>query len=390
MKILHVITCLDDGGAEAVLYRLCTHDGENQHVVVSLMDAGKYGPLLRAGGVDVYCLGMPRGRFWLAGLRHLWRLMRTQRPDVVQTWMYHADLVGGVVARLAGVRAVCWGVRNTTLEPGSSARGTIWVARACARLSRRVPRTIVSCSREAARVHGALGYATEKFTVIPNGYDLKRFAPDVAAQERLRAKWDIAADLPLIGMVARFDPQKDHTTLLSALGQFARAGAAFHAVLVGAGIDADNAALEGAIKAAGLDGQVRLLGGRDDVPAVMNALDLHALSSAYGEAFPNVLAEAMACGTPCVTTDVGDAALIVGDTGWVVPPRDAEALAAAIDDAMRERAERPAAWAQRRRAARERVVEHFDVERMAGAYRAAWRTAAGGAARPVKVPQAAR
>jgi glycosyltransferase involved in cell wall biosynthesis len=377
LRVLHVITCLDDGGAEASLYRLCTHDGENRHVVVSLMDAGKYGPLLRAAGIDVHCLGMPRGRFRPAALRQLWRLLRTQRPDVVQTWMYHADLVGGVVARLAGVRAMCWGVRNTTLEPSSSARGTIWVARACARLSRWVPRTIISCSREAARVHGALGYATDKFVVIPNGYDLTRFAPDVAAQERLRAQWGVAADEPLIGMVARFDPAKDHATLLAALGRFARTGAAFNAVLVGTGMDASNAALRAAISAEKLDRRVRLLGRRDDVPAVMNALDLHVLSS-RAEAFPNVLAEAMACGTPCVTTDVGDAALIVGDTGWVVPPRDTEALAAAIGEALRERADCAGHWQARRRAARERVAGEFDIERMVAAYRAVWQAARDG------------
>ena len=330
MNILHIITGLSDGGAEAVLYRLCTHDTQNRHVVVSLMDLGKYGPLLQAAGVAVHGLGMPRGRVTPGGLLCLWRLLRAQRPDVVQTWMYHADLIGGVVARLAGVPAVCWGLRNTALEPGASTRSTIWVARLCAWLSRPVPRAIVSCSREAVRVHRALGYAAEKFVVISNGYDLTRFTPDVDARQRLRTAWGIDDGMPLIGMVARLDPQKDHATLIAALARLAQAGTAFRCVLVGGGVDAGNAALREAIGTAGLHAFVRLLGRRDDIPAVMNALDLHVLSS-RGEAFPNVLAEAMACGTPGVTTDVGDAALIVGDTGWVVPPRDTDALARALE-----------------------------------------------------------
>lgn len=378
MNIVHIITGLNDGGAEAVLYRLCMHDTENRHLVVSLMDEGKYGPLLQTAGVEVHCLGMPRGRLTASGLMHLWRLLRERRPDVVQTWMYHADLVGGVVARLAGVQAVCWGIRHTTLPPGVSTRGTILVARLCAWLSGRVPRAIVSCSHEAVRVHRTLGYAARKFVVIPNGCDLARFAPDAAARQRLRAQWDLADETPVIGMVARFDPQKDHANLVSSLARLASTGTPFCCVLAGTGVDERNPALCRAIDDAGLARTIRLLGRRDDVPAVMNALDVHVLSSRSGEAFPNVLAEAMACGTLCVTTDVGDAALIVGDTGWVVPPRDPDALAGALAEALAARHD-SAAWQARRRAAREHVALHFDIGRMAQSYRAVWRRVQSGA-----------
>jgi glycosyltransferase involved in cell wall biosynthesis len=233
-----------------------------------------------------------------------------------------------------------------------------------------------------------LGYAAEKFVIIPNGYDVGRFRPDAAARARLRAEWGVPDGVPLLGMVARFDPQKDHANLLAACARLQASGADFAAVLVGTGCDAGNAALVQQLAAAGLTQRVRLLGRRDDVPAVMAALDLHVLSSAYGEAFPNVLAEAMACGTPCVTTDVGDAAQIVGETGWAVPPRDAAALAEGIAAALKEWRERPDEWAVRRCAARERVVEHFDIERMVTAYRAVWQTARDDASRSAKTSQA--
>ena len=374
MKVLHVITGLNDGGSEAVLYRLITYDPQDTHVVVSLTGEGKYGPLLRQAGVLVAALDMPRGRVTWRGLIQLWRLLRATKPDVVQTWMYHADLLGGLLARLRRIPVV-WGIRNTTLVPGQSTRSTLWVARACAALSRVVPQRIVACAQAAVTVHGALGYDTARMVVIPNGYDLTRFAPDRAARQRLRQAWGVADDVPLIGMVARFDPQKDHANFIDALGHLARQGMAFAAVAVGTGVDEDNAALVGRIEAQGLVDRMRLLGPTQDVSGVMNALDLHVLSSAYGEAFPNVLAEAMACGTPCVSTDVGDAAAIVGETGWIVPPKDSVALAQAIEAALSAWRDR-AAWAQRQAACRARISEHFSIESMAHRYRAVWQQVA--------------
>ncbi|WBX84777.1 glycosyltransferase family 4 protein [Sphingosinicella microcystinivorans] len=369
MIVLHLITDLDDGGAEAVLYRLCRHDPIDRHHVVSLMDAGKYGPLLEAHGVAVTCLDMPRGRIKLSSLWRLWRLLRQVRPDVVQTWMYHADLLGGVGARLAGIRNVNWSIHHTTLVPNESRRSTILVAKLCALLSRFIPRVIVCCARKSREVHSRLGYDEGRMHVIPNGYDLNVFQPDPDAGAALRADLGLGIDASVIGFVARHDPLKDHRNLLQALNVLKTHGEAPVCLLIGSGMDADNEVLAGLISDMGLGEHVRLLGRRSDVPIVMNALDLHVMSS-RSEAFPNVLAEAMACGTPCVSTDVGDAAEIIGDTGWIVPPRDPEALADAIAKGLREQT--GPARPTRREAARRRVAERFSIERMVDSYRTVW------------------
>lgn len=373
MRVLHIITGLGDGGAEAVLHRLITHDPLDEHHVVSLTGLGKYGPLLRERGLKVTALEMPRGRMTLAGLKGLWRAVQQGRPDVIQTWMYHADLLGGVVGRLAGVPVV-WGIRNTTLEPGLSSRNTILVARLCARLSRWAPRRIIACAQAAVEAHAALGYDRGRMVVIPNGYDLARFRPDAEARVRLRREWDVPDGVPLLGMVARWDPQKDHANLIAALRLLQQRGAMFRAVLVGSGVDESNTGLMSVLREAGLGERVRPLGPRLDIPALMNALDIHVLSSAYGEAFPNVLAEAMACGTPCVATGVGDAAQIVGETGWVVPPRNAAALADALQQAI-EAAREPQGWRDRQQACRQRIQERYSLEAMVRRYRAVWEEA---------------
>ncbi|MDD5631280.1 MAG: glycosyltransferase, partial [Methylococcales bacterium] len=273
LRICHIITGLTDGGAETVLYRLCGHDKQNRHTVISLRDAGIYGALLEASGITVDYLDMPRGRVTLRGLRRLWMLLSSERPDVVQTWMYHADLIGGLVARLARIPIVCWGIRHSNLELGKSSRSTILIAKVCAWLSHWVPHVIVSCSEQAATVHQALGYAKEKFTIIPNGYDLVELAPDSEARTQLRREWGFNENTALLGMAARYDSQKDHVSLVKALRLVKHKNESFQCVLVGAEIDASNHELCSLIENQGVKDNVLLLGPRNDIPGVMNALD---------------------------------------------------------------------------------------------------------------------
>jgi glycosyltransferase involved in cell wall biosynthesis len=394
LRVTHVITGLGQGGAEAVLFRLATYPGQNvQHTVISLTDDGVYGERLRAAGITVHTLGMARGRVSPRGFTTLRRLLVAQRPDAVQTWMYHADLIGGVAARLAGVRAIAWGIRNSGSHLQRSSRSARLVLKLCALLSGRIPAAIVCAARDSAVRHEGYGYRADRLLVIANGYDLSRYQPDDQARRRVRAQWQVSEDVPVIGCVARWDPLKDHANLLGALAVLARQGqtsvsgagavnpyATLRCALVGRGMTPDNAELRALLERLGVSDRVLLLGPSDDVPAVMNALDLHVLSSC-AEGFPNVVAEAMACGTPCVVTDAGDAGHIVGDTAPVVPTENAQALAEGIDRALR-------AIAARGRGAvggpgRARVLAQFDLGHMVAQYESLWRRLANGDTLPV-------
>ncbi len=377
LRVLHIITGLGQGGAESVLFRLATYPGTDvEHVVVSLTDEGLYGERLRAAGVAVHALGMKRGRVSLGGFMALRSLIASSRPDAVQTWMYHADLIGGLAARLAGVRAIAWGIRNSGEHLERSSRSARLVLRACALLSGRVPKAIVCAAQKSAERHADKGYDRERMVVIANGYDLSRFAPNDEARQRVRAQWGLPQDVPAIGCVARWDPLKDHANLLRAVAALVRDGrdAGLRCVLIGRGMDTANAELAALIDRLGLRDRLVLAGPSDDVPAAMNGLDLHVLSSC-AEGFPNVVAEAMACGVYCVVTDVGDAAYIVGDAGVVVPPEQSEALARGIETALREVASRGRARAGE--AGRARVLENFDLARMVQSYVAVWRRISG-------------
>lgn len=365
-NIAHVATGLGVGGAEMALLNLLSHL-DRQSFECEVFSLSRQAPLaerIRALGVPVHVLGMrpgapdPRGYLRLVG--HLRRF----RPHLVQTWMYHADLLGGLAAPLASQPPVVWGIHLTVGEMSGLKAATRLVIRLNARLSRRLPAVIVCCAEAALRTHAALGYDAARMRVIPNGIDLRRFAPQPAARARLRAELGLPAETPLIGMAARFDPHKDHRNFLRAAALLHRQRPEVHFVLWGREITLHNPDLAAWVRADGLEGVVHLLGLRDDSAALTAALDLATLSS-WGEAFPMVIGEAMACGVPCVSTDVGDAALLLGETGRVVPRRDPQALARAWDDLL---ALPPSARQALGRAARQRVADRFSVEQMAGAY----------------------
>jgi glycosyltransferase involved in cell wall biosynthesis len=370
-KVLHVITGLNNGGAEAVLFRLCVNDLENEHLVVSLMDFGKYGPLLLDKGIDVFCLNMPQGNVTITGLLQLYRLFKELKPDVVQTWMYHADLIGGVVARSAGIKNVFWNIRHSNLEKGLSNKNTIYVAKACAYLSHVIPKAIICCASNAVSVHTELGYSKKKMNVIGNGYELDRLSINQKQGDAVKKEFSLSDTSYILGMVGRYDPQKDHLNLLKSLNLLDNKGLDFKCLLVGRELNNKNTELMQHIKNLNLTGSIILLDQRSDIPAIMNALDIHILSSSFGEAFPNVLAESMACGTPCVTTDVGDAALIVGDTGWVVPPSSTECLTQALQEACEEK-ENTVLWKIRQQEARMRIVDNFSLKNMIKKYHRVW------------------
>jgi glycosyltransferase involved in cell wall biosynthesis len=369
MRVLHVITGLGGGGAEAALYRLATSDAGNTHHVISLRGRGVYASRLEEGGVGVTTLGLSFNPLGVARLFSFLRLVRELKPDIIQTWMYHADLLGGIAARISGVPVV-WGIRQTLLTRPYTSGMTIAVARVCAWMSKRVPAAIVSCSSRALKSHQAFGYRSRRMIVIPNGYDLSAFYPAPDLRSEFREEQAIPEDVFVIGMVARLDPTKDHNTLFAACKRLRSAGVPFHLVLVGAGLEPGQEAIEGLIKEADLGGCVSLLGFRADVARVMNGIDLHVLSSVT-EAFPNVIAEAMACGTPCVTTDAGDAAQIVGEGGWVVPAGDPGQLADALVAAARLHQNRPE-WEDLRSRVRVRMVDGFGIERMVHRFRELW------------------
>jgi glycosyltransferase involved in cell wall biosynthesis len=369
-KVLHIISGLNDGGAEGVLYRLVTNDKNNTHIVVSLTGEGKYGAMLKDAGIEVQYLRMKKNLLLPNSLLNLYRLIIKSNIDVVQTWMYHADLVGGVIARLAGVKKVFWGIRHSELTKEDSSRTVRIIAKICSVLSHIVPKKIICCAEYAKNAHVALGYSSNRMVVISNGYDLtKTGSLSISSDLKVAVGCDFKF---ILGMVARYHPQKDHRTLLKSLSLVRAKGLDIGCVLVGDGTSGDNSELQAMIDSYCLESSVILCGARKDIPNIMRMIDLHVLSSSSGEGFPNVVAEAMLNKTPCVVTDVGDAKYIVADFGWVVAPKDYNAMSDKITKAYNEFNTDSVAWNNRCSNSENRIRSEYSIEKMVNRFNCEW------------------
>jgi glycosyltransferase involved in cell wall biosynthesis len=376
IKIMHIITTLGPGGAETMLSRVVSGmDGTQfENEVVSLRGVLDLAERIQAMGVRVRTLGMKRSVPNPLLVMRLAQWIRESKPHVIHSWMYHSNLVGTLAARLAGHVPLVWGIRHSALNPRIDRRRTILVDRACAFLSKEIPARIVCCSEVSQQIHKRLGYAAEKLEIIPNGFDLEQFKPDPTARVSLRRELGIPAGTPLIGIAARFHPHKDHWNFLQAAARLHKQIPESHFLLCGLDITWQNQQLAGWIQAVGLRDCCHLLGVRRDMSRLFAGVDIATLSS-LTEAFPSVIGEAMACGTPCVVTDVGDSALIVGETGRVVAPGDPDALA----EAWRKLIEAgPGVRHRLGMAARTRVQQYFTLRAVVEHYQAIYTQLADG------------
>jgi glycosyltransferase involved in cell wall biosynthesis len=361
--VLHLITGLDTGGAELALARVAAglaRRGVGSRVV-SMTEAGPVASRLAAARVPVVTLGMRPGWADPRAVARLRAQLASVRPDVIQTWMYHADLLGTIARGPSRQPLLVWSVRASNVDMEHYGVLSGLTRRACAWLSGR-PDAVISNSRVGAEFHARIGYRPRRWEIVPNGVDAEVFKPDAASRAALRRELSIAADAQVVGLVARLDPMKGHAIFLEAARSMLRANDRLWILLAGTGVRADAEPFRSWLPAldAGARERVRLLGRRDDIASVHAALDVACSASTFGEGFPNAIAEAMACGVPVVATDVGDAADVVGEHGAIVAPGDAAALAAGCLALVADETRRRECGLGGRR----RIVERFDLEQM--------------------------
>lgn len=364
--ILHVIGDLHTGGAETMLVKLLSGmDKDRQDNIVVTLRAG--GPLqadIELLGVAVCCIRLSGFTDLFAGLWRLRACLTRYRPRLIQGWMYHGSLLASLAGLLTMHKTpVVWNIRHSLHDMSQKKLLTRIIIRAGAWLSF-LPEKIIYNSITSSAQHHAIGYARAKSVHIPNGFNTAQFQPSATARARLRRDLNLAADTRLIGLVARYHPIKDFRNFVEAAACLPAKYHNVHYVLAGRSVDAQNPELMQLIQQHRLEGRFHLLGEVTDPAELTAGFDI-ATSSSRGEAFSNTIGEAMACGVPCVVTNVGDSAAIVANTGVVVPPANPAELAAGWESIL---ALEPSLREQLGRQARARIVEKYSLSAIVRQY----------------------
>ncbi|BAZ25061.1 group 1 glycosyl transferase [Kalymmatonema gypsitolerans NIES-4073] len=375
--VLHIITGLETGGAEMMLYKILSKTNRRRFEpsIISLIDRGTLGDRIEALGIPVYSIGMEAGKLTLRGIWRFIHKVHQCKPDLVQGWMYH----GNIAAQLAGIVTlkfvpVIWNIRHSLHSLSYEKASSATLIKILAPLSS-FPKKILYNSKISAIQHDKLGYQVTKSIVIPNGFNTEFFRPSLEFRISVRTELGLSNDTFLIGRISRYDPMKDHANFLHAAALLLKDYPDVHFVLAGDRVDWENQTLCQLIDQLGIAERIHLLGERHDIPRLTAALDIACSSSSYGEAFPNAIGEAMACGVPCVVTDVGDSGWIVGNTGRVVPPRDSNALANASKELIALGSEGRNALGK---AARTRIIENFSLDSIVAQYESLYESVLSG------------
>jgi len=366
MKLLFVATGLNIGGAERAMYTLIKNGLNEEYVikVISLRDMGHYGEKFKSDNIEVFCLNLQNPLNLFSGVFKIFKLTREFEPDLVQGWMYHGNIFSLFVSLFARIKPkVFWGVRQTIYDIRKEKLLTRIIIKAGARLSF-LAHFIIYNSRKSQNQHESIGFSKKNGIYIPNGFNLSTWKSSDRKRKAIRKELKIPESSFVIGYIGRYHQMKNIELLFKAMESVLSKNSDLYFLVVGKNTDIKNSKLKPYYDHLPSK-QVVSLGERTDIPEVIRCIDLLCLTSAWGEGFPNVLGEAMAVGTPCVATDIGDSSLIIGETGWVIPSNNTKLLVKSINLALFESA---SAYALRSLSAKKRISENYNIENIVNRY----------------------
>ena len=372
MKILHIINSMGNGGAESVLYRLVVNDKNNKHAIISLLNDNFYKEKLLKKNIKHYFIGNKFNIFWFIKLLKLPILIIYNKPDLVQTWMYHSNLIGGFFAYLTLTKKIYWNIRHSNFGKRIDIKYKILLFLS-AKLSKLIPNKIIFCSETSMQYHNNMGFHNSKSLLICNGFQDISKKIDIKYKKHFVKKYKIDSQSIILGNVGRWNKQKDHNNLFSALSLMIKNNKDidFKLVLIGNNISYNNIELLKLINLYKLNKKIIIMNPTDNIQNIYSIIDISISSSSFGEGFSNFISESMICEVPCVATNVGDTKIIVNRFGWIVPPNQPKKLYNSIYEAIESKKENKQ-WKDKQIRAKKHVLSNFSLEKMLNNYQNAW------------------
>lgn len=357
-KIIHIITGLGSGGAENMLYKILKNfDKQNTyHEVISLTGKGVFGYKIEDLGIKIHYLNLNKNNL----IKSTIKMKNICKDfDIIDSWLYHADFFSFIVGKILLKKKLIWNIRHSNLDKDANKSRTLKIVRLNSVLSKFVD-LITYNSNKAYSEHIKFGYSDKHSKIIPNGFELNDFKFSKEERVKIRKELNINNEKVLI-TIGRWNIQKDYYTLLKALHDVSKTNISYKMIFIGTNLDYKNKELVNLIKKYDLCNNVILLGRQSNIPGYLSSADIY-ISSSLGESFSNSIGEAMACELFCIVTDVGDSALIVGNTGIVIQPRNYKELSTEIVRLLEQKE------ISRSKESRERILKEYDIKDISGLF----------------------
>lgn len=372
MKIVHIITSMNKGGAETTLFKILEYaksiKSEDKHIIITFAKFNYFESKIEKLNYEFYKINFVNKYLFFIYFIKLYKILREIRPDLVQCWMYHASFLGGIASKLIGIKKIIWNIRHSNFKFTKTKLSTIIIIKLCSYLSKIIPNKIIYCSNSSYEFHSSIGYETRKKLLIYNGYDKRNFNNNIKNN-------DLKKSQVTFGFIGRYSPQKNIEMYLNALSIFINKHELkknnIAVLMYGKNIDSNNIKLTQIIKQNNLSSFVELKGYVEDVTVALKEINFLALSSSYGESFPNILAEAMLSGVPCLSTDVGEAKNILSKYGKISQVNDVHTFSKSIEEYyMLYKNKRD--YSNLSAACTKHIIDNYSIDKMYYKYEKLW------------------
>ena len=379
MKITHIINSLKKGGAEGNLYRLCKFNKKKYKdkidiTIITLIDNGFYEDEIKKNGIKIFSLEINKKIKFFDFTKKILKLrkfIKKQNPDIIQSWMYHSNFITLFFPKIF-YNKIFWNIRHSELNTKISKKMTILLSIICGLFSKTIPKKIIYCSEKSIEFHENVHfYSKNKTVLINNGFSDKTYYSSKYLRSNFRKKNKIKRSDIILGFAGRYAKQKNITSLLLAFSKIMKNYKNVYLYMVGKDINHQNKELTNYVFNLKIKNRVFFLNEQKNLLKFYNGIDMLVLSS-HSESFPNVVAEAMLCSTPVLSSNAGCSKKIIKDYGFIMSNNNSQSIIHSLKKSINVFNNKKKRWRSLKKNSRLQIKKNFSIEKMANIYFQEW------------------